>query len=561
MPFCRREDGALLVRSPTWQLLHSHSLLQKESWRSLLSGQAQLHRLWATPHSSTSLALLARFEAKQYIHVTSSSSDASLPKHTLQFHLPRFRLQFVLNHDSHSLTSQQYAGYHIPPSPDELPQGNPALPPGLQEFLILRHSDPGIPDRVLVPDGTISGAPKSSRISVAVPAAAGSADAELQHHAYVRNGHTGHLDTEVLQSRLFLAALHAAADLRVPLHGLGMAGGEHALQLVRRCHVSRPLTVREAATLHSVRAFSAHTPALTLACAAMLHASQELAFLHGAGRADASAAVRPEEILLYQQEASRAAEAGCINPRRVLTAAEAAQFACVPPRQLRQTAVVPWDEVGECMDERSRRIVKKAAGRSFQTRLEQIASRHLREAAPVPTEHLECMQPGLRRLQGSVHGREVAQVLEESLQAYLASPAPCNMAGVNLLQLRSELEILAEDVGDAVGVMKEWLLGALAYSGSSVEGAVLSAMRCCGAAATPAPEDLIQATISPGLVQVEFQLKLLPTAVQKSVLAMMPLWLPAGSQAMPLPNFGAPGYPRAGGSTQEDALLLATAAP
>lgn len=478
--------------------------MQSETWQSLLSSATQLDVMWETPKESATVSLLTRFEAQQYIHVTSSNTGGLNPARVLRFYLPRFRLQFQLTQGSHSLASQQYAGYYVPPTPHEKAEDSAILPPGLQEFLLLRHSDPGMPDRVLMPDGTISGASKASRVSVAVPAALSSAAVELQHHAYSHNTRTCHLDTDVLQSRLFLAALHAAADLRVPLPNLGMTGGEHALHLIRRCQVSRPLTSREAATLQSVRDFAAHTPALTLVCAAVLSASQALSFLHSHRGPDVAASVRPDDIMLYQQEVKRAADVGYSNPRRVLTPHEAAQFACLAPSMPRQVATVTWEVIVACMDSRSRRCLHDAVTRVFHSRLENIASRHLTEAAAVPTEHLQQMQPGLKRLQANAHGREVAQVHEASLHAFLASPAQCNMASVNLLQLHCDLEVLAEDVDTAVAVIRQWLLDALSCSGDGVEGAVLAAMRCAGTAATPAPADLIQATIFPGLVKVAF---------------------------------------------------------
>lgn len=476
--------------------------MQSESWPSLLSSATQLDVMWETPKESATIVLLTRFEAQQYIHVTSSNKGDPNSARVLRFHLPRFRLQFQLTQGSHSLASQQYADYHVPPTSHQKAEDRPILPPGLQEFLLLRHSDPGLPDRLLVPDGTISGASKASRLSVAVPAALSSTAVELQHHVFTRNSHTCHLETDVMQSRLFLAALHAAADLRVPLPSLGMTGGEHALHLVRRCHVSRPLTPREAATLQSVRDFAAHTPALTLMCASMLAASQALSFLHSHPGSGVAASVRPDEILLYRQEVKRAAEVGHSNPRRVLTPHEAVQFACLPPSMPRQAGVVTWEMIDTCMDSCSRRCLHDAGTRVFHARLEHIASCHLTESADVPIEHLRQMRPGLKRLRGSAHGQEIARVHEESLQAFLASPSPCNMAGVNLLQLRSDLEVLAEDVGTAVDVIRQTLLEALGCNGDAVEGAVLAAMRSACGAAAPAPADLIQATIFPGLLKV-----------------------------------------------------------
>lgn len=475
--------------------------MQTEPWQSLLTSSSQLQQMWPAAQDSTVVSLLTRFEARQFIHVTSSNNEASGRPHVLQYLLPRFRLEFHLAEGADELASVQYAGYLVQSLPDETPQANPVLPPGLQEFLVLHHCDPGVPCRVLIPDGSITAASKSSGLSVAVPAGPGSAETQLQHHALTLHPRTCHLDTALVQSRLFLAALHAAADMRVPQPRLGMTGGEHALHLLRRCHISRPLTTHEARTLQSLCSFAAHTPALSLACTAMLDASQALSFLHDSPGPAAAAAVRPEEILLYRQELRQAEESGFANARRLLETAEAAQFACEAPSMPRHVAVVEWHDLDETMGTRCRQAVSRA-----HECLHQISARHLLQTMSQTTAHLQCMRPGLQRLQGTAHGRDVVKDHDASIAALLASPRQFELEGVDLLQLQSELTELCTEVDEAVAVSQQWLLGALAHGGSGVEGAVLRAMQSAGAVCTPALADLIQITLFPELLQVSHQL-------------------------------------------------------
>eukprot|EP00892_Ulva_mutabilis_P010228 jgi/Ulvmu1/7578/UM038_0001.1 len=474
---------------------------EHDAWESLLASRGQLEQLWQTPADSAPTVLLTRFEARQFIHVTTDTAGASGQPRRLRFHLPRFRLQFQLAEGSSSLACVQYAEYHVPATPTEIPAGSLAVPPGLREFIVLQHTDPSMPCRVLIPDGTVSGAARSSSVSVTIPADDAAAGAELQHHAYSRHPRTRHLDTAVVQSRLFLAALHAAADLRLPLPGLGATGGEHALHMLRRCRVSRPLTAGEDAALCSLRSFASHTPSLTLACTAFLRDSQVLSFLHNSSSPPAPPSIQSDEIGVYQQEVRQAENAGFVNPRRLLEAAEAAQCACVPPARPRRAEALSWAAIERKMDGHCRRATEHAVQRGFQKRLQAISARHLRQAEAPQVEHLECLQPGLQRLRESAHGREVVRDHEESVAALLGSPGMCGMAGVNLVQLRSELQTLGEDVGAAVATLQLWLLEALADGGGGADGAVLTAMRCAGAACTPAPADLIEITIFPDLPQ------------------------------------------------------------
>jgi hypothetical protein len=67
----------------------------------------------------------------------------------------------------------------------------------------------------------------------------------------------------------------------VPVVGLGMTGGEHALQLLRQSWVSRPLTLAKDSKLQAITSASDHTPALLLTCARTHAASASLTFLYG----------------------------------------------------------------------------------------------------------------------------------------------------------------------------------------------------------------------------------------------------------------------------------------
>ena len=163
----------------------------------------------------------------------------------LRYSLPRFNLLFELNPGSCKLHIYNYSEYYIA-SQEAMSQALKSvrpqlphitqLPLQLEEFIVLVADDPSLPVKVLVPDAqasfvremAVSGDFQSAFF------ASRSVATSIDHHCYTFHPYTTQLDRLAMESRLYLAALHAACCCAVPLAGLGMTGGEHALQLLRQ---------------------------------------------------------------------------------------------------------------------------------------------------------------------------------------------------------------------------------------------------------------------------------------------------------------------------------------
>ena len=204
----------------------------------------------------------------------------------LQYYLPRFNLHFELRPDCSRLHSYDYAGYYVA-GESTLQQALSILGPRMQRlaplplpllfrhFIVLVADSATSPVKVIIPDVVASQGSTRLR-SFVCP----NSQARIEHHVYDFHPYIGNLGTSGVHSRLHLAALHAACSCAAPLPGLGMTGGEYALQLLGQCWVNRPLTAAESRTLSALTAAAGHTPALQLLCARTHAATTALAFLY-----------------------------------------------------------------------------------------------------------------------------------------------------------------------------------------------------------------------------------------------------------------------------------------
>jgi hypothetical protein len=258
--------------------------LQEECWTKLLSQEqlSQLQQLWtlSSPGGSSTAALdvtdshavaselpilklLTRIEDPQFIHVLTLplSQDTQchvsdgphakrlklIPQESLRYYLPRFHLNFELKPGSTKLYSCDYSEYYVA-SEESLKKALSCVRPQLpkltqlplpllfEHFIVLVADNSTLPVKVLISDAPIA--------SIRALAASGqeysaffgpsSSARSMHHHVFNFNPYTGNLDTAVVQSRLYLAALHAACSCALPFPGLAMTGGEHALQLLRQ---------------------------------------------------------------------------------------------------------------------------------------------------------------------------------------------------------------------------------------------------------------------------------------------------------------------------------------
>ena len=281
------------------------------------------------------IQMLTRFEDESFIHVvthgylqphasTGATANGCSADSDVAFTFPRYRLTFKLSPRSTTLQCMEYSGYFIP----NCDPGAPALPlPWFESFLLLQSAEATMPPKVLIPYGNVLRPEHGLNGTIQTPHDVDRSD--LAHHTYTFNRRTLGLDTTVIHSRLFLAAVYAATHCDVPLPQLGMTGGEHALQLLRQSWVNRPLSEQEAGVLQAVERLSVHTPAAQLLCHGLSKDARSFLPLYGApGQASQPAddsrrdSTRRDACFMYAQDARRTHPLPFVHVRRQLAAGE-----------------------------------------------------------------------------------------------------------------------------------------------------------------------------------------------------------------------------------------------
>ena len=491
--------------------------MQHKEWYTLMADVCSMQLLW---HLGTNVIpafqVLERFEHRSFIHVSTkntsrgSHSEARQPSSLVLFNLPRFRLTFELHPGSSTLACSNYSGYSIPViDASELQHQRSAVTLPLmrfKQFLLLHPTKGGMPVKLLVPDGDVTRDMQTGSCSI-VTSTQLQAD-ELCHHVYSFNERTLSLDTAVVHSRLFLAAIYAAIHCAVPIPQLGMTGGEHALQLLRQSWVNRPLAQPEAATLKVLADFSSHTPALQLLCQALHEDSTSLAFLH---MHEPHAKVEWDPSLqdafgMHMQEARQTDPWPFLHSRKQLTADEELRLLSRSrigrqPRTMRLDRSVEWDDIAQdCLTDEDRQVMTACIDDSFSKQLQELQQEY---CTPLPREKATAA-PGvsIEHLMADAFGREVAADLEDSMTVFRASPPDMHVAAQHLPELTRALDHLLEGVNNAERALATLSLKALRFCPPDLCGIAMAAFQHAALMARPAQADLLRVTVFPEFLSV-----------------------------------------------------------
>jgi hypothetical protein len=459
----------------------------------------------------------------------------------LRFHLPRLNLRFEVMPGSDKLHSVDFADYCIAESGSlekarsvvgpELQKLAPLpLPLLLENFLVL-VSDKPLPIKVLIPDGFYRHASQVPPSFVCTPS-----DPHIEHHVYSFHPYTGNLDAAEVQSRLHLAALHAHVSYAVPLPGLGMTGGEHAMQLLRQSWVNRPLSVPEAEKINALTAVSAHTPALQLMCAKTHAATVSLSFLHDItpsmqSHDDWLASNLPQKgsvMCAYKQAIHRPGQFGVVCSRSTLTDEEAEgimtehvgyqqrtrqSYACMPHKVSWGTLkkLESWKKAGQ----ESRRRLMHQVQRNDQSEgdmhseMRSLADKFLRTRRR-QTDDLELVNAfvsELTALTGNEHQKRAAMCCHDSLMAYSSLSPQSEVPVEDLEDVHEALDALHSKLKNVLDSLALFLVEAMALSPKGhVHGPAMRAFQASALASKPALADFIRVTTQDGFLKVRLVL-------------------------------------------------------
>lgn len=455
--------------------------------------------------------MLARFESPAFIHITThaeheqkkTQQPASSPDAVILYNLPRYRLTFELRPGESQLRCSNYAGYQLPVKQDT--SVNPRLPLSrFHNFLLLQSLEETMPLKLLVPDGTLKREPCTAVCSLAT-----SQQVEvdnLGHHAFSFNKRTLSFDATVVHSRLYLAAVYAATHCEVPVPGLGMTGGEHAIELLRQSWVNRPLLQGEASALAAVVSFSGHTPALQLLCQGLFEDSESFAFLHGRAPARCSAAARSQHAAhdAYAQDAQRTAPLPFMHARRQLLREEEQSVLSQVPCSIRNGSVrvartVQWDDLRAAGLKLDASLANDVQNHVFHRQVLELQEKYCTPMASISTEGPNI---SMSHLTGDAFGAEVAGDLEDSMRFLQESPPDMHVERHRLPSLAKELRALQCLVCNAEHRLAAFLLKVLAFTPASEVGTAMSAFQAAALMAVPAQADLLRVTVFPETLQV-----------------------------------------------------------
>eukprot|EP00892_Ulva_mutabilis_P010317 jgi/Ulvmu1/7658/UM038_0087.1 len=326
--------------------------VEPAAWQYVYEKRHSLDVLWCLDgrQNNPIMSMLSRVESPEFIHVKTQADQKpeaqpsrlnpfpfrttranTVVKSAILFELPRFQMTFELQPDETVLKSQEHKGYYVATTQQSSSRsdagGNPLPLIDLENFLILHPAVGTSPIKLLMPEGEINTQSGSGTVSICTHQRPEVHDLEL--YRYTFQPRTQNFDTDVMQYRLFLAAVFAATHNDVPIPQLGMTGGEHARQLLWQCRVNRPLSKGEAAALDALTGFSGHTPRLRLLCSFLLRSSESLAFLYkeelpkidSLTSAEGHEAYRQAQWQ-YLQERRQVGRLPFVNARKEMTAEE-----------------------------------------------------------------------------------------------------------------------------------------------------------------------------------------------------------------------------------------------
>jgi hypothetical protein len=231
---------------------HDPWLSEKTGWRlrkcgstwRLIKEQATLIDM-ATQTANALSNIFAPLEKSTHIHITFDHVRMK----TLTIEMPRIQLVFYLRCGEHLIRSREYRGMIV-----DCDQRLGTLN-GLSNRLVLIHERDMHQRLVLVPEGTVSFRKTSDHVAVHI-----NQDTSVKVHAYMIDGVLGRItDNGSLQSRLYLAYLHALTSHCLPDLLTGQTGTEAALSILRSGAIMSfgLFTKHDIAILNKIAALSA----------------------------------------------------------------------------------------------------------------------------------------------------------------------------------------------------------------------------------------------------------------------------------------------------------------
>lgn len=219
-------------------------------------------------HTSPVIGILAKFESSKYIHVLSTETDG---KERIKFEFVRFGLTFEVKEGE--LVCLEIAGYKLA----NKQQLTDTLR-GFDCYLMLRHIQKEEDQLLLVPCASvITKGSGRTELSFCQDDCA----SHRTWHQYHVHQRFKYLVAHSITSRLQLAALHFSTSSKLFDRQLGMTGEERAVELIRQCWTTRPLSVGEQEKLNNIKRLCCGVcPVLALLCKDLELSSQRVAFLH-----------------------------------------------------------------------------------------------------------------------------------------------------------------------------------------------------------------------------------------------------------------------------------------
>lgn len=224
-----------------------------------------LDQLVILPTDSRTLRVLEKFDDRRFIHAFVDTSGAA------RVDFPRYQLS--LEHRGDALRVREFKGFDL--SRSQILKG--ALH-GFSTYLVLteRSKCPGR-TLLLFPDGSIQ---RQSSGETRICTRNVSCDASLHYHCLRVHPRYGTLHGMNTLATLQTAALHASTSMETNDSRFGTKGSDRALELVRQCFSTSPLSPEEGNALANVKAAcGGRFPAVRLACDHLLISSEQVSFL------------------------------------------------------------------------------------------------------------------------------------------------------------------------------------------------------------------------------------------------------------------------------------------
>ncbi|TMW55336.1 hypothetical protein Poli38472_013227 [Pythium oligandrum] len=207
--------------------------------------------------------IFSKFEDARYIHFLSASEGV------LEIELPRAELSFFVREGR--IYSKNYCDYVL--------ASNQQLHDGFSRFhrhLVLQSCAFRSQRRIVVPFGTVVVRDDGmTDVLLSEDSSDHFSTAVFDEHPRLKV-----LVTESIESRLLLVVIYAASGRFVPSKALSMTGGEAAIELLRGCTPSRPLSSNSMKQLRDLFRWTHRTPALKLLAALLIRKSCRLSFLY-----------------------------------------------------------------------------------------------------------------------------------------------------------------------------------------------------------------------------------------------------------------------------------------